>query len=64
MDFPIAMEIPAKYYNRLNDLNSVTLYLWRVGRLIECVESWLVRVIWLRGYLSYCNRYRLNKTDN
>ena len=28
MEFPIALEIPQKYLVRLNDLNSVTSYLW------------------------------------
>ena len=45
-DFPIAMEIPWKHQVRLNDLNSVTSYLWRVGRL-----NWMCRVLIGQSYL-------------
>ena len=40
------MEIPWKHQVRLNDLNSVMSYLWRVGRL-----NWMCRVLIGQSYL-------------
>ena len=42
MEFPIALEIPSKYWVRLNDLNNVTSYLWL---------NWMCRVLIGQSYL-------------